>query len=458
MTTPLIAAAHGTRSAAGLATTRRLIDLVRAERPGLAVDLCFLDILEPSLGERLDGLTGPAVVVPVLLSTGYHVGDDIPSIVAQHPQVRVARHLGPDRVLSNVLRDRLISAGADRADNVVLVASPSRRPDAAEDVAAAAADLAEVLARPVLVQALDDSLPAAIAGLPGTVAIASYLLAEGAFHDALLGLEPIYHRAVSEELERQGRRVSLRFRLLHHVVMPPLIRFSCRHSDAVFCLNEGEARFLTTGAWATRERVQVVANGIPEAEILPPRDYRSAERLVCVAQWLPVKGVRYLVAAFTDLARRHPELRLTCAGTGASADAVLAGFPEDVRSRVTVLPRLDREGILDQLRQSDIFVFPTLFEGFSLALVEALAAGLPVVCTPVGSAPDILRGDVDAITIPVADAESLVHAVERLIGDETLRRRLGQAGRAVAARFTWPEIGADYEHRIQQVVNRHASR
>ena len=188
MTTPLIAAAHGTRSAAGLATTRRLIDLVRAERPGLAVDLCFLDILEPSLGERLDGRAGPAVVVPVLLSTGYHVGDDIPSIVAHHPQVRVARHLGPDRVLSNVLRDRLISAGADRADNVVLVASPSRRPDAAEDVAAAAADLAEVLARPVRVQALDDSLPAAIAGLPGTVAIASYLLAEGAFHDALLEL------------------------------------------------------------------------------------------------------------------------------------------------------------------------------------------------------------------------------------------------------------------------------
>ena len=188
MTTPLIAAAHGTRSAAGLATTRRLIDLVRAERPGLAVDLCFLDILEPSLGERLDGRAGPAVVVPVLLSTGYHVGDDIPSIVAQHPQVRVARHLGPDRVLSNVLRDRLISAGADRADNVVLVASPSRRPDAAEDVAAAAAGLAEVLARPVRVQALDDSLPAAIAGLPGTVAIASYLLAEGAFHDALLEL------------------------------------------------------------------------------------------------------------------------------------------------------------------------------------------------------------------------------------------------------------------------------
>jgi sirohydrochlorin ferrochelatase len=185
MTTPLIAAAHGTRSAAGLATIGRLIDRVRARRPGLSVDLCFLDVLEPSLRERLAGVEGPAVVVPVLLSAGYHVADDIPSIAALHPQVKVARHLGPHRLLSHALRDRLIEAGATDADGIALVASPSQRPDAARDVAAAAADLAEVLARPVQVAPLDDSLPAALARMPGSTAVASYLLAEGAFLDTL---------------------------------------------------------------------------------------------------------------------------------------------------------------------------------------------------------------------------------------------------------------------------------
>src|SRR5882757_1164499 len=79
MTAPLLAAAHGTRSVAGLATIRALIDQVRLARPALDVDLCFLDVLGPRLAERLDALPGPAVVVPVLLSAGYHVLDDIPA-------------------------------------------------------------------------------------------------------------------------------------------------------------------------------------------------------------------------------------------------------------------------------------------------------------------------------------------------------------------------------------------
>jgi sirohydrochlorin ferrochelatase len=199
MTTPLIAAAHGTRSAAGLATIGRLIDQVRTRRPGLSVALCFLDVLEPSLGERLAEVGAPAVVVPVLLSTGYHVAEDIPSIVAGHPQVRVARHLGPHRLLSYALRDRLIEAGAGDADGVALVASPSQRRDAVGDVAAAAADLAEVLARPVQVAPLDDSLPAALARMPGRSAVASYLLAEGAFHDTLRELADA-HAVVADPL------------------------------------------------------------------------------------------------------------------------------------------------------------------------------------------------------------------------------------------------------------------
>ncbi len=185
MTTPLIAAAHGTRSAAGLATTRRLIELVRATRPGLDVDLCFLDVLEPRLRERLAGVASRTVVVPVLLSAGYHVGEDIPSIAALHPQVTVAGHLGPHRLISQALRDRLAEAGADDADSIALVASPSRRAAAARDVAAAAADLADLLSRPIQVLPLDESLPGALAALPGRVAVASYLLAEGAFHDTV---------------------------------------------------------------------------------------------------------------------------------------------------------------------------------------------------------------------------------------------------------------------------------
>ncbi len=188
MTKPLIAAAHGTRSAAGLATMHRLIDLVRESRPGVEVDLCFLDVLEPSLRHRLQSAAGPAVVVPVLLSAGYHVADDIPSVVSAHSRVTVARHLGPHRLITDALTDRLDEACASDADVVALVGSPSRHPLAGADLAEASADLARALGRPVRVLALDDALPDALSALAesaGRVAVAAYLLGEGVFHDTL---------------------------------------------------------------------------------------------------------------------------------------------------------------------------------------------------------------------------------------------------------------------------------
>jgi sirohydrochlorin ferrochelatase len=179
----LLAAVHGTRSPAGQATTRGLISRVRGVRPALPVDLCFLDVLEPRLTSRLSSLAGPVVVVPVLLSAGYHVHDDIPAAAAD--RATVSRHLGPDRVLSNVLAARLATAGGDAADTVALVASPSTRDSAARDLAAAAADLAALLGRTVQPLAVGATLADSLAALPGRVAVATYLLSEGHFFTTL---------------------------------------------------------------------------------------------------------------------------------------------------------------------------------------------------------------------------------------------------------------------------------
>jgi sirohydrochlorin ferrochelatase len=179
----LLAAAHGTRSPAGLATTRELIARVGALRPDLDVDLAFLDVVEPRLGSRLAALSGPVVVVPVLLSAGYHVVDDIPATA--RGRARVAGHLGPDPALVAVLAERLSIAGGADADTVALVASPSSRTSAADDLAVAAGHLARMLSRPVHPLTVGPGLSAALSELPGRVAVATYLLAEGSFLDAV---------------------------------------------------------------------------------------------------------------------------------------------------------------------------------------------------------------------------------------------------------------------------------
>jgi sirohydrochlorin ferrochelatase len=186
----LLLAAHGTRSAAGRATTERLVEAVRAARPSLTVDLCFLDVLSPTLSDALDRLApAQVVVVPLLLSAGYHVSTDIPRTVAGRPSVRVARHLGPDPLIVEAVADRLAEV-SDGAWTVLLAAVGSSRESARQEVRTAASRLSARLGVEVLPLPLDGDVGAALAARPGPVAIATYLLAEGDFLDKVREASP----------------------------------------------------------------------------------------------------------------------------------------------------------------------------------------------------------------------------------------------------------------------------
>jgi glycosyltransferase involved in cell wall biosynthesis len=92
--------------------------------------------------------------------------------------------------------------------------------------------------------------------------------------------------------------------------------------------------------------------------------------------------------------------------------------------------------VLDLMRKTDIFLLPSHGEGFPNSLVEAMAAGMASVVTPVGAVPEMVA-DGGALVIPVGDAGALRSAIERLAADHELRRRLGkEAQRAVCARYT----------------------
>jgi glycosyltransferase involved in cell wall biosynthesis len=282
---------------------------------------------------------------------------------------------------------------------------------------------------------------------------AAHVVTVTSFH----GLEPLYFHAVSDEAARTGHRLSSRYRILQGVVMPRLLRATCRASDAVFCLNSAEAAFVVDRGWAATDRVHVLPNGV-EDESFVARAPRSQRReLLFIGQWLPAKGTAYLVEAFADVAR-SADVRLTCIGTGASADVVTAAFPGDVRARVHVVPSLDRDGVYQALRAADVFVFPTLSEGFSKALLEAMAAGLPIVATGVGAAVDVLQHGQNALLVPPASAPAVTAAVRRYLEDEGLSRRLGDAARAAAERYRLDHVCQQWLNRIVEVVHRKAGR
>ena len=240
----LVGCSHGTNDVAGQAAIRALLDDVRATRPDLDVREAFVDVQQPEVadvvthavaprapGEGPGGQAGQAVVVPLLLSTGFHVNVDITEAVSpehegrgpEHGAAAAARALGPDPRLAQILADRLAAAGTRPHDAVVLAAAGSSRSGAARDVEAVAEHLRAHHDGPVTVgfgamatPSVRDAVAAAREALGGAdvpggataapggpsdaaavapsggeddpprVVIAAYLLAPGFFHDRLL--------------------------------------------------------------------------------------------------------------------------------------------------------------------------------------------------------------------------------------------------------------------------------
>jgi glycosyltransferase involved in cell wall biosynthesis len=271
------------------------------------------------------------------------------------------------------------------------------------------------------------------------------------------GLEPLYFSRLDAHLARQKRPLSWRYRFVHGRLMFHLLRRSCRAADMVLCLNSEELRYLVEHQWCERSRVHLVANPAPDSFYLQRQHRERATHLLFVGQWLGMKGTQYLTSAFARLRNEFPHLRLLCAGTMTNVDSVLKDFPADIRDYVEVFPRVTKSGLLELYRQADLFVFPTLSEGFSLALIEAMASGLPIVTTPVGAAPDILCDGESAVFCPPDDTDALVEAISALVNDRQRRERLGQNAQRAAEPYHPQEVWRDYAVCLNRLAGRNSN-
>jgi sirohydrochlorin ferrochelatase len=191
----LVCCSHGTSDPEGRRVVTALVDAVRAARPDVDVREAFVDVQQPEVADvvaaAVDEGASRVVVVPLLLSGGYHVHVDIAKAVELHPVAFATPALGPDPRLVELLVDRLAEAGGRPDDAVVVAAAGSSDTRASEDVRAVADALARRWPGPVTVGFGSSAEPAvgdavAQARESGArVLVASYLLAPGHFWSVL---------------------------------------------------------------------------------------------------------------------------------------------------------------------------------------------------------------------------------------------------------------------------------
>lgn len=210
---------------------------------------------------------------------------------------------------------------------------------------------------------------------------------------------------------------------------------AARSAERVICVSEHTRDDVCERYAVAPERVRVIgeAPGLPHGNAEPP----EGPYLLAAGDLRPRKNLVRLVEAFRRLHAEGIPHRLLLAGEdilrrGAQLVEAAGGAPVELTGRVS-----DEE--LDALmRGADALVFPSLYEGFGLVVLEAMARGCPVVCSNATALPET-GGDAVRYFDPL-DTDSMADAIHTVVRDRTLRENLSRTGRARAATFTWEAV------------------
>lgn len=203
------------------------------------------------------------------------------------------------------------------------------------------------------------------------------------------------------------------------------VRRSIQGARVVLVLSESWADWLRQAICHTD--VRVLPNPVLPA-VLPTDVPREAQTLLFLGRLEPEKGVFVLVEALARLAPAHPQLRAVLAGEGDVDGVRKAAVDAGVAGRVELPGWVDGEAKARLLARAGIFVLPSRFEGLPMALLEAQAAGLPVVATRVGGIPQVVREDNGRLAEP-DNVASLVVALAPLLDNPAEAARMGARGR-----------------------------
>lgn len=174
-----------------------------------------------------------------------------------------------------------------------------------------------------------------------------------------------------------------------------------------------------------------------------------------VGRLSPVKDLPLLLRAFAQLAAQAPESMLILVGDGEQR-AELEAQAGELRLpsvQLRLVGRVDSAEIPQWLQLSDVFALPSPSEGFSCALLEAMAAGLPSVVSDIPANRQLIQPGVHGLAAPAGDAGAITEALLRLYGDPALRQRMGVAARAsVIDRFSTAKVADRYEQLLAEMV------
>lgn len=246
-------------------------------------------------------------------------------------------------------------------------------------------------------------------------------------------------------------RVALRIGSRRDILIPQrsagqhrLQSFSYRFADRVVANSRAAAEQLLREG-VSRDAITVIPNGIDVRMYAPARSRTPRRTVTTVANLRAEKGHDVLIRAAARVTRDIPDAVFQLVGDGPMHE-VLAAAARSLGISHAVRFLGHREDVPEVLHESDLFVLPSRTEAFPNGVLEAMAAGLPVVASDVGGIPELITDGENGILVPVADEDALAAAILALMREPERATRLAAAARAtIEARYSFDEMVRAFE-------------
>jgi glycosyltransferase involved in cell wall biosynthesis len=136
---------------------------------------------------------------------------------------------------------------------------------------------------------------------------------------------------------------------------------------------------------------------------------------------------------------------MTFAGCGVPPEEIQQFFGTELADQIIIRPVVAAERMQELYAKHDVFLFPSLMEGLPSVLLEAMAAGMPVITTETCGMPDVVENEYNGLLIPPADSSAIEQGILRLAASVELREKLGTAARETMKRYTWERAARQLE-------------
>lgn len=226
-----------------------------------------------------------------------------------------------------------------------------------------------------------------------------------------------------------------------YLFLAPLVRLVWAKALAVVPNSRGLAEL--AGKTAPKQAFEVIPNGVDTVEFAPDpeREHDGYFRILTVSRLTPRKGIRFLIRAMKSLKERNEKLELWIAGDGEERPTLEALAKEcGVSDKVKFFGAVPHGELGRYYGLADVFCLPSLNEGMSNTVLEALAAGLPIVATVTGGTEELVRDGENGLFVAQQSPDDLAEKLSTLLADPGLRERMGSASRIRAEDMSWKRV------------------